>query len=181
MQTSVQTLYRKLVTRVQRLPTTRSGKMNVPIFISCGDLPVPKHEKKKISEVRINDGLHYHAIALLPPRSRVPNLAAHFVQKQQLYLADERLMSVSSTPITDTPAQVVDYVLKAIKSNRLDYDEAMLVLPRDMTEITVERRRRRWYRQPAPRHGGGLASRFDRIRARARSALGFDLIGMKSR
>ena len=67
MQNEIETVYRKLVSRVQRHPTTKNGSKNVPILLASPDLPVFKWNKLSIQDVTINEGLHYHGIMLLPP------------------------------------------------------------------------------------------------------------------
>jgi hypothetical protein len=57
MRKEIETLYRKLITCVQRFPTTKTGSLNVPVLLACADLPVFKRTKACASQdVRINEG-----------------------------------------------------------------------------------------------------------------------------
>src|SRR5215207_6446888 len=67
MQRENERVYSTLLTRVVRDPTAEKNQRQLPIWLRCPDLPVPKRAKVDISEVTINDGLHMHAIALEPP------------------------------------------------------------------------------------------------------------------
>jgi hypothetical protein len=136
MRTEIETIYRKLVCRVQRFPTTRLGSLNVPMLFSCADLPVPKHKKRALADVSVNDGLHHHGIILLPPTSRLrTDLASHFADDQGRYLAGSRLSSIFAEPIEDKLEKVVGYAFKGLVSGRLPYDDAFLVLPRSLSEL----------------------------------------------
>jgi hypothetical protein len=136
MRTEIETIYRKLVCRVQRFPTTRLGSLNVPMLFSCADLPVPKHKKRTLAEVAVNGGLHHHGIVLLPPTSRLrTDLAAHFARDQERYLAGSRLSSIFAEPIEDNLEKIVGYAFKGLVSGRLPYDDAFLVLPRSLSEL----------------------------------------------
>jgi hypothetical protein len=136
MRTEIETIYRKLVCRVQRFPTTRLGSLNVPLLFSCADLPVPKHKKRTIAEVAVNGGLHHHGIFLLPPTSRLrTDLASHFADDQARYLAGSRLSSIFAEPIEGNLEKVVGYAFKGMVSGRLPYDDAFLVLPRSLSEL----------------------------------------------
>ena len=136
MRNEVETLYRKIVSRVQRFPRTKLGSLNVPFLLGCADLPIPKHQKKTKAEVSINDGLHHHGILLLPPNSRLrTDLKAHFDQEQKLYRRDSLLSSIFTEPIDEDIERVVGYAFKGVVSGRLDYDEAVVVLPRSVTEL----------------------------------------------
>jgi len=136
MRTEIETIYRKLVCRVQRFPTTRLGSLNVPLLFSCADLPVHKHKKRTIAEVSVNGGLHHHGIILLPPTSRLrTDLASHFASDQERYLAGSRLSSIFVEPIEDNLEKTVGYAFKGLVSGRLPYDESFVVFPRALTEL----------------------------------------------
>jgi hypothetical protein len=138
MRTEIETIYRKLICRVQRFPTTRLGSLNVPLLFSCADLPVFKRTKACASQdVRINEGLHHHGVILLPPRSRLrEGLVAHLEQQQQRYLAGSRLASIFAEPMTDNFEKAIRYAFKTVESGRLDYDDSFVVLPRALSEVS---------------------------------------------
>jgi hypothetical protein len=138
MRKEIETLYRKLITCVQRTPTTKAGSLNGPGLWACADLPVFKRTKACASQdVRINAGLHHHGVILLPPRSRLrKGLIAHFEQQQQRYLAGTRLASVFAAPMTDNLEKAIRYAFKAVESGSLDYDDSFVVLPRALSEVS---------------------------------------------
>jgi hypothetical protein len=138
MRKEIETLYRKLITCVQRYPTTKTGSLNVPVLMACADLAVFKRTKVCASQdVRINEGLHHHGVFLLPPRSRLrEGLVAHFEQQQQRYLAGSRLASVFAEPMTENLDKAIRYAFKAVGSGRLDYDDSFVVLPRAVREVS---------------------------------------------
>jgi hypothetical protein len=135
MLAETQTIYQKLITHVVRDPTRKTK----PVFIASSDKPVPKCEKKKMCEVAFNDGLHVHAIALIPPRSRLKvDLQTHFRNHESRYLTGTSILKIHVEPIKPTApdiTRVTDYVLKSFKRGRMNYDDAILVLPKAVSEI----------------------------------------------
>src|SRR4051812_43549703 len=71
MQREVERVYATLLTRVVRYPNSPGSAGKLPIWIVLPDYPVPKHDKKSLREVTLNDGLHLHALGLIPPNSRL--------------------------------------------------------------------------------------------------------------
>ena len=68
----IEQAYAIFVTRVVRKPQTAAARGVAPIWLCAPDLPVYKREKKQsLRDLLVNDGLHYHAILLLPPLSRL--------------------------------------------------------------------------------------------------------------
>jgi len=107
MKTEIEAVYRKLVCRVQRFPTTRVGSINVPILFACADFPIPKHKKKLMTEVTVNEGCHFHGVMLVPPTSRLKtDLASHFADERLRYLKASRLSSIYAEPIEDNLERV---------------------------------------------------------------------------
>jgi hypothetical protein len=139
MRTEIEIFYRKLISRVQRFPRTRLGFLNSPILLASGDVPIPKHKKRTIAEVTINDGLHQHGILLLPSTSRLrTDLATHFTQEQERYRKGSHISSVSVDPIELTHRDVetvVRYTCKGWVEGRLGFDESILWLPRVVSEL----------------------------------------------
>ena len=135
MLAELEATYRKLITYVVRNPICGAK----PVFIAFPDKPVPKCEKKTLCEVAINDGLHVHAIALIPARSRLKvDLQTHFRKHESRYITGTPILKVHVEPIKPTApdiTRVTDYVLKSFKRGRMNYDDAILVLPRAVSEI----------------------------------------------
>jgi hypothetical protein len=65
MRYAIEGRYASLITRMYRDPNRQD--VQLPGLIACPDWPVFKHDKKTISEIITNDGLHYHGLLLIPP------------------------------------------------------------------------------------------------------------------
>jgi hypothetical protein len=74
MRDEVDRFYRRLVTRVVRRPAGASSAGRLPILIAAPDLRVSK-TGKSLRDVRVNDGLHLHGMLLVPPVSRLCDVA----------------------------------------------------------------------------------------------------------
>ena len=73
MRTEIEAVYRKLVSRVQRYPTTRMGSLHVPVLLASADLPVFKWSKASALADVLSAGLHQHAIhGRCPDAWRIP-------------------------------------------------------------------------------------------------------------
>ena len=131
-----ETFYSKLVTRFHRRPTSRQAYPNLPILLASADLPVPKHAKRKIADVKINDGFHVQGLLAIPPRSRLKiDFQVHLMLDDDRYRHGSQISSIFTKPITQTPEHAGGYIFKAFESGRLDYNEATLFLPRVRSEI----------------------------------------------
>ncbi len=136
MKQEIQRVYSTLITRVHRRPRTASPD-ELPILIGAVDLPVYKLDRSSAPLVRCNGGLHFHALILLPDRSRLREpLQDHFQANAHLYGMGGTFSKIDVRPVTDDYARVVDYVLKTIKRGRVTYDEGMLILPRTRQELS---------------------------------------------
>jgi hypothetical protein len=139
MKQEIQRVYSTLITRVQRKPRTASPD-ELPILIGAVDLPVYKSDRASSPLVRCNGGLHFHALILIPDRSRMSEpLQDHFQACAHLYGIDGTNSKIDVRPVVDGYERVVDYVFKTIKRGRVSYDEGMLVLPRTRDELTSTR------------------------------------------
>src|SRR5919199_4196779 len=79
MEREIERVYATVLTRIVRKPLSETCKDQLPIWIGCPDFPVPEHVKMELRDVVVNDGLHIHAIALIPPTSRLKTgLNQHF-------------------------------------------------------------------------------------------------------
>jgi hypothetical protein len=128
-------VYRTFVTRVVRRPLATRSVGDLPIMITAPDFPVGK-TNKPLAQVVLNDGLHLHAILLVPPRSRLPISAPeHFRQHQALYVRDRsRLDRIDVRPIENGIERAVEYVLKSLRRRRFSMDD-LLLLPRALAEL----------------------------------------------
>jgi hypothetical protein len=136
MNQQVQRVYATLITRVHRKPRTASPD-ELPILIGAVDLPVYKFDRSSAPLVRCNGGLHFHAMILVPDRSRLREpLQDHFRASARLYGMDGTIPKIDVRPVKDGYERVVDYVFKTIKRGRVSYDEGVLILPRARDELT---------------------------------------------
>jgi hypothetical protein len=137
MKQEIQRVYSTLITRVHRKPRTASPD-DLPILIGAVDLPVYKLDRSSAPLVRCNGGLHFHALILIPHRSRLREpLQDHFQANAQLYGIGGAISKIDVRPVTDGYERVVDYVFKTIKRGRVSYDEGVLILPRTRDELTL--------------------------------------------
>jgi hypothetical protein len=136
MKDEVQRVYSTLLTRVHRKPRTTASD-ELPVLIGAMDLPVYKRDRSSIVSMLRNCGLHFHAIVLLPPVSRLKgSLADHFRDNHLLYAGPTKLVErVHVVPVTHDHERVVDYVFKTVWNGRLTHDDAILVLPRARSEL----------------------------------------------
>jgi len=139
MKQEIQRVYSTLITRVHRKPRSASPD-ELPILIGAADLPVYKLDRSSASLVRCNGGLHFHALILIPDRSRLREpVQDHFRTNAHLYGMDGAISKIDVRPVTDGYERVVDYVFKTIKRGRVTYDEGVLILPRARDELTLGR------------------------------------------
>jgi hypothetical protein len=136
MKDEVQRVYSALLTRVHRKPRTAPTD-ELPVLVGALDLPVYKRDRSSAPIVLCNGGLHFHALVLLPPSSRLKgSLVDHFREMRDLYVRPERpVQRIHVEPVVHDPGQVVDYVFKTVRKRRLVYDDVVLVLPRARSEL----------------------------------------------
>jgi hypothetical protein len=134
MRREIERVYSRLITRFDRDPRSPKRRHLRPIVILFPDLPVPKHKKKSLREVSINDGLHYNGIILTPPISRFKGtLETHFEVDREQY-ANDKLERIYVRPHTHDDWRVVDYAAKNLKRGKIDYDDIVL-LPKVVSEL----------------------------------------------
>ena len=132
MRSEIEGLYGSFLTRSIRRPHSVDARK--PIMIACPDWPVPKKQKKSISEIITNGGLHHHGILMVAPADRHHRLKVpvdqHFADQQAYYTRDQVLKSVEAIPFLARDSdKVTDYVLKGLKTGRTDDEETLLILP----------------------------------------------------
>jgi hypothetical protein len=133
----VQRVYSTFLTRVIRNPSRRSNQPRLPILIGSLDVPIYKRARIPFRDASVNEGLHAHAVLLVPAQSRLrESLPDHFRANDFLYRPFEsHLARIDARPIENTPERATSYVLKAIGNGRLEYDDSIIVLPRSATEL----------------------------------------------
>jgi hypothetical protein len=104
-------------------------------MLAAPDYPVFKHEKKNLAEVRVNDGLHMHAILGMPLKSRLKKetISMHVERKRHAYIKT-RLREVHFVPIEADMDEVTDYALKTIKRGKCRWED-ILILPKSPSEL----------------------------------------------
>lgn len=136
MQREVERVYATALTRIVRHPTSPRNVGKLPIWLVCPDYPVPKGERDRLRDIALNDGLHMHGIAVLPPDNRLQvGLDDHLEECQGLYIGNRgELLRVDAKPIVSNPAYVTEYVLKSVQRQRVSLDD-VIVLPRVLSEL----------------------------------------------
>lgn len=137
MTDDVTRVYSTFITRVVRNPHSPFYRRALPVLVGCSDSPVAKRKGQSLASVAINDGLHFHAILLVPGTSRLKQgVKAHFRKCASLYLKNDRpVREINVRKITSNLGFVVDYALKAFKRGKVDRDH-VLVLPRAESEFS---------------------------------------------
>lgn len=146
MEDEVSRTYAKLLTRIFRDPNKEKIE-RWPMWLASPDMPVFKHSGNNIHDVTINDGMHYHAIALVPPENRLGMDLKDFLDENPKLLAGRNryLSRIHVEPISDRPEYVTDYALKALKTGAAGSDD-LLILPETHSERP---NRTRWERKQA--------------------------------
>jgi hypothetical protein len=134
MKQEVERVYATLLTRTVRNPTRPSMVRRLPRWFCALDRPVYKRAKLSLHDVLVNDGLHVHAVALLPPRSRLSEgLDTHFEQFASMYLRPKcPLIRIDAVPITHRVGYVTGYGRKHVKRSVKEPD---FILPRSLSEV----------------------------------------------
>jgi hypothetical protein len=137
----VQRVYSTLLTRVHRKPRTASTD-DLPVLVGAVDLPVYKRDRASAPMVLCNAGLHFHALVMIPPGSRLRgSLTDHFMDNSALYAGPGKsVQRIDVRPVVEGHGRVVDYVLKTVLNGRLSYDDAVMVLPRARGELETPSR-----------------------------------------
>jgi hypothetical protein len=136
MKDEIQRVYSTFVTRTNRKPRTASPD-ELPILIGAADLQVYKRDPTSSPLIVCNGGLHFQALLLVPPDTRLElPVDEHFRDYQDMYLGRRRLITkLDVRPVTETYDRVVDYLFKTIVRGRVSYDDGVLLLPRTRDEL----------------------------------------------
>lgn len=129
-------LYARLLTRIEKRPHNKLTE-SLPFWLSCFDWPVNKNEKAVLSDIMTNEGMHIHAIFMVPPNARTGARLGEIVArspKSFLVGAGMPLARLHVEPIEKTAAKAELYALKQIPRKRLTSAD-ILVLPRSHSEI----------------------------------------------
>ena len=137
MEREVERVYGTMLPRIVRKPRSLAHLHKLPVWLGCPDFPVPKHDRKVLRDVAINDGLHVHTISLLHPRSRMKeDFRNHIEEEHGRYVRhDDPLFRIHVEPIDRRPGYVVGYAFKAMAHGRVRPDQT-IILPRSIFEPT---------------------------------------------
>ncbi|MBM2295109.1 hypothetical protein JQX09_24680 [Sulfitobacter pseudonitzschiae] len=121
--------YHKILTRMHRNPKNVPSHLK-PLWIASPDFPVHKHMKDSFQSIAVNNGLHFHAVALISPENRLGRPFDTFINEKPKRFAgrDRYLRALHVVEISQDADYVAEYVLKSVKNGRANFDD-LLVLP----------------------------------------------------
>lgn len=136
MHRQIEQFNRKLITRVHRSPNSKGANDNLPILIGFADLPaIFKNTRRPLVDIVTNDGLHFHAILLMPEKSRIKgSFIDHYEKNKHIYVGDGPLNRIHILKIERKPGRIVQYTFKAFKWNRISWDEGFTLFPKSASE-----------------------------------------------
>jgi hypothetical protein len=121
---------------VVRKWTSRRWRNLVPVLIGIPDLQVWKHKKVSVRSLQVNEGLHFNALVLLPPRFEAPQITGvrqsrlkdsldlHVNKLQREYLT-EKLYRIDVTPVEK--GTMADYAFKNFLKGRFTSDDILVL------------------------------------------------------
>jgi hypothetical protein len=139
MEDEIDRVYRTLVPNVERSPRSPAGSKRLPILIAFPDYPTRKLDRSSHSDVKINDGLHYHGAILVHTESRLRiGLDMHMKEHAHRYIRHGgALRRIHIQPIDDPSAKTaVGYGFKALKW-RIPNTDRIFIRPRAVSELPV--------------------------------------------
>jgi hypothetical protein len=127
MNDEVQRVYSTFVMRAARNPRSPTQKAVLPFLITVPDGLGFKRKKQRLSDVRINGGLHIHGILCVPWKCRLKvDVPTHFAERKALYVKN-RLLRMDVQPIySSNVAKVVDYAFKSLKNGNATPDDIQI-------------------------------------------------------
>ena len=137
MRQEITWFYGRLLTRIHRRPRSAGARPCLPVLIAAPDRPVPKRRGKlSIQDVTINDGLHHHAVLLVPVNTRLDHgVDVEVAENEAVYLGRRgKLRHIDVRPIAEPEGDVVGYALKQVARNPASIDD-ILVLPKAASEL----------------------------------------------
>ena len=130
MKTEVERFYRTLLTRINRWPGRQSQREYLPILIGVPDAPVFKRQSTAtLSEILPNLGHHFHALFVIPKKSRLKTgLKRHVEQNQSRYLGYQRkLAKIHVKRVRQLEGGIVDYLFKHVKRRTFTFDDVLIL------------------------------------------------------
>jgi hypothetical protein len=137
MRKEIERFYVVLLSNVVRRPRRPSHLVKLPRLIAIPDRPTSKRiSTYSLSDVRPNDGVHFHALIAIPKVSRLRgDLFKHIQRNKMRFLGNQgKIMNIDVRPIGDPDGRLVDYAFKHIKRKSFSLDD-ILVLPKSQSEL----------------------------------------------
>jgi hypothetical protein len=142
MEDEIDRVYRTLVPNVERSPRSPAGSKRLPILIAFPDYPTRKLDRSSHSDVKINDGLHYHGAVLVHTESRLKiGVDMHMKEHADRYIRQGgALRRIHIQPIDEpTAVLALGYGFKALEWRIPDTDR-IFVRPRAVSELPAGKR-----------------------------------------
>lgn len=135
MHKEMETFYGRLLVRAAKSRSLR--RKHPPRMFGAFDRPVNKKAVKQSATWLVNDGLHGHAMALMPVEGTFEGLLKkHIDERLNEYLRYmPYLISIDVLPIRETPERISNYFLKSIYRNRFSID-TVFVFPYSSADAT---------------------------------------------
>jgi hypothetical protein len=128
-------VYGKLASRVVRKPKSENFAHLLPRGVFFPDVPGLKKSEQTLSDLTMNDGIHFHGIIVIPHNSRLKApLVEHLREKKRMYLRRTKIVRIHVEPIVSDEFFVTDYAGKAVKRGRFS-DGEILILPKTIKEL----------------------------------------------
>lgn len=136
MRRITENLYALLLTRFVRRPHN-TPIVEMPFWLASYDWPVRKLSGWTAADSMINDGMHMHILAMIPPNGRegrrltdvIANAPTSFLIGKTAPLSRIHVM-----PIEKTLARAAAYTLKSVDRKRTT-PEDVIILPRSKSEL----------------------------------------------
>jgi hypothetical protein len=130
------------------VPKASSPKWSgfLPRVIVAPDLPISRRSKRGSRDVTINNGIHWHGLALVNPLTPKLNITLdlHIKVNPTKYLLGS-IQKIDATPITHRPRHVTRYGMKGLERKQFSIDD-VLIFPRSIRELPTNGSKR-WPRK----------------------------------
>lgn len=137
MAEAIDRFYSTLVKRFTHHPKALAEQARLPLMMLWPDLPVMKGKKKRVSaltDVTINEGLHYNGFLLVPPRCRFNHTIQSVFDEQRDRYCRNGIRRIKVLKADDLGTYVADYAAKTLKRNS-EFHDATLIYPRTLSEL----------------------------------------------
>jgi hypothetical protein len=139
MKTHLEWFYGRLAKASVPRPSNEKWSRFVPRGLLAPDLPIVKHSKALLRDVTVNNGIHWHGLAMVHPMT--PNLREcldlHIRKNISTYLVGS-IREINIGAITHRAKGVTRYGLKGIKRSLFSNDD-VLIFPRSISELPIKR------------------------------------------